>query len=518
MNRRLFLRNTLLGSTAVAVTPAVFLASCDATGKPIDLGFGTVGGLQVLVPPDEEWVNVFSDLPFKVATAASIGAYKNYLHLKGINSTFCYGYSDTMIWGPTLKLTKGQTANISFENSLQDVTNVHFHGLTIPSTSEEGVDEAVPYPGSTNYNFQVNNRAGLYWYHPQYDKVTGKQVAIGLGGLFMVEDAEEGALNLPSGTREVFIVLQDKRFNESDTMFYGPCVAEQMVGYLGETILVNGVHAPTKEVNTRIYRLRICNASTARIYNIGLTWDNAGTTDDIGMAVIGGDGGLLDATSAGVTSVLLAPGERVDVLVDFSDLPIDTVVNFKSKVFSGAGDYQGKGAFDMMRFKIIGPVQTETFTIPGPLSSIPVLTEAGLDVREINVQNGDLNADKAVADPLHMHEINSDGDAEGDTYDSSVINFTVPAGSSEVWNIKNDNGDEPVAIHIYGVQCQILERTGGRGVIKPWEKGWKDTILALPGETVKVIVPFLNEPGKYYLTATNLEMADSGMINSFEIV
>lgn len=406
---------------------------------------------------------------------------------------------------------------------MQDTTNVHFHGLTIPANSEDGIDNFVAFQDSTNYNFTVNNRAGMYWYHPHYDKSAGKQVNIGLGGLFMVEDSEEDSLGLPTGSREIFIVMQDKRFNDSDTMFYGPSISEQMAGYFGETILINGVHGPVKEVNTRIHRLRVINASTARIYNFGLTHVNdLGATEDVGLNIIGSDGGLVPASSS-VNSVLLAPGERVDILVDFSLMVPGTaeepkLITFKSKTFTGAGEFQGREAFDMMVFKVIGPVQTETFNIPGSLSSVPVLSEAGLNVRDIDVQNTGLTVDKARQDPAHMHEINSNDSAEGETYVSNVINFTVPAGSSEVWKINNNNGNEPVALHIYGVQCQIIERIGGRGNVKQWEKGWKDTILALPGETVRVIVPFTNEPGKYYLTSTNLEMADSGMVNSFEIV
>jgi FtsP/CotA-like multicopper oxidase with cupredoxin domain len=73
-------------------------------------------------------------------------------------------------------------------------------------------------------------------YHPHYQKTAGKQMNLGLGGLFLVEDSEETALNLPTGeNRETTIVIQDKRFNEDNMMFYGPNPGEQMAGYFGET-------------------------------------------------------------------------------------------------------------------------------------------------------------------------------------------------------------------------------------------------------------------------------------------
>ena len=506
MNRRSFLRNTLAGTTAVAVTPAAFLASCGT--DPVVPIFFSVGGVEVPAPP---FTTPFNTLPINSASSATLVANKNLANLIGITDTFCFGYSDS-VWGPTLKIQKGNPVSISLTNNVNETTNLHFRGLTIDAGNSDNVEDAISNGGSKTYNFTVNNRAGLYMYHPHYQKTAGKQMNLGLGGLFLVEDSEEGALNLPSGeNRETTIVIQDKRFNEDNMMFYGPNPGEQMAGYFGETILVNGVHGPFKNISTRIHRLRIANASTARIYNLGLTDQTTGL--EIPFTIIGGDCGLVKNTGGAINAVLLAPGERVDTLVDFSAIAVGTEVLMSSKVFSGGGDYQGSVGFDVMKF-VVDTNEAEGYTIPDSLSDLVELTEGDVtgETRNLNISNGNISQDEASNNTDSMHVIS------GETYDAGTVNYTVAAGTTEKWVFDNSEGKEPRAMHIYGVQFQILTREGGRGNTKLWERGWKDTVLMLPGEKVTCIVPFTVGAGKYNVVCTNLEHSDSGLMHTFEVV
>jgi len=506
MNRRSFLRNTIAGTTAVAVTPAAFLASCGEVTAPKPT-IGNVSGMQVPAPPFD---NVFNTLDVNSAIGAAIEASKNYAILIGINGTFCYGYTDS-VWGPTLKSTSGNSASITLTNSTTETSNLHFHGLTLDANLEDGIEGDVSDGGSKTYNFTVNDRAGLYWYHAHYQKTAGKQLNLGLGGLFLVEDNEEDVLNLPAGDQKsTTIVIQDKRFNEDNQMFYGPNIAERMAGYFGETILVNGIQGPFKNISTRIHRLRIANASTARIYNLSL---NLSTGEEVPFTIIGGDCGLLKTTGGSVTQILLAPGERLDTLVDFSTLAAGTEVFINSRVFGGAGDYQGAAGFDIMKF-VITNEEAETYSIPGSLSTIVDLTEGDVtgETRNMNISNDGISNDDALNNPDNMHGIN------GDAYDADVVNFTVNSGAIEKWVFDNSSGNEPRAMHVYGAQFQVLAREGGRGNVKIWERGWKDTVLMLPGEIVTIIIPFTVATGKYHVVCTNLEQADSGLINNFEII
>lgn len=508
MNRRSFLRNTLAGTTAIAVTPTAFLASCDGGGQEIldDVLFGEVGGITVPAPP---FTNDYASLDSLPANGAFITANKNFAIFLGTTGTFCYGYSDT-IWGPTLTANSGESVSLTVEADLAKDTNVHFHGLTLNADEHDGVEDVLANGSSKTYSFTVNNRAGMYWYHPQIKKVTGEQIGGGLGGLFVVSDSEETALNLPAGNlRSTTISIQDKRFNEDGMMFYSPNTAEKLTGYFGETVLVNGVSGPVKNVSSRIHRLRIINGSTARIYNLALDVIDG---DSIGFNVIGNDGGLLNSLGGAINQILLAPGERVDTLVDFSGLPLNTEIMLASKQFNDAGQYQGSTGFDILKF-VISQEEAETYTLPDDLSDITTLTEGDVtgETRTFDVKN-DISKEEATNNPDSMHTIN------GDTYKAGEVAFTVNSGAIEKWVIDNSGGSEPRVMHIYGVQFQVFSREGGRGNVRQWERGWKDTICVLPEEKVTLIIPFNNAPGIYHMTSTNQEHADTGLMNTFEIV
>lgn len=507
MNRRSFLRNTLAGTAAVAVTPAAFLASCGEIVPPATVF--AVGGLEVPAPP---FTNEFRTLNVNSASSATITASKNLLTLIGITETFCFGYNADSIWGPTLKITKGNTANITLTNNINETTNLNFRGLTLDASESDSVETGLENGGSKTYNFTVNNRAGLYMYQPHYQKSAGYQTHLGLGGFFLVEDSEESSLNLPEGElKSTTIVVSDKRFNDQNQMYYGPNPGEQMAGFFGGTILVNGIQGPFKNVSTRIHRLRIANGSNARIFNFGLT--DVATNADIPFRIIGGDCGLLKTTGGDITTILLAPGERVDTLVDLSAMAEGTEIMLNSRSFTGGGDYQGTLGFDIMKF-VITLAETETYSIPDSLSDVTTLTEGDVtgETRNLNISNGNITQDEAEQNTASMHVIS------GETYDAGTVNYTVTAGTTEKWVFNNTDGKEPRAMHIQGVQFQILSREGGRGTTKIWERSWKDTVLMLPGETVTCIVPFTVAPGKYNVVCTNLENSDSGLMHTIEVV
>jgi len=349
--------------------------------------------------------------------------------------------------------------------------------------------------GSFNYQFSVNQRAGLYWYHPHTHMRTASQVYKGLAGLFIVNDQEENSLNLPSGNMELPLVIQDKRLSASG-LNYNPSMSEMMTGFMGETILVNGVAFPYTEVSTKTYRLRVLNGSNARIYNLKLS-------NNSNFTIIGNDGGLLQ-TPETVNSILLSPGERLDLLVSFSGLTIGNELYLESSSFSNAGTSQGGQSFKIMKFKIINSA-TDNFIIPSSLSFIPALSSA------TNTRNFVLNE-------MHMsghHSMSGTHQINDKVFDENRIDETISPNTTEYWVFEN-KGIEPHPMHLHGVQFQVVERTGGRGLI-PSEKGWKDVVLVLPNEKVKIIVPFGSFPGKYVFHCHNLEHEDDGMMLQYLI-
>jgi FtsP/CotA-like multicopper oxidase with cupredoxin domain len=153
-------------------------------------------------------------------------------------------------------------------------------------------------------------RASTLWYHPHAHHRTAGQIHRGLAGFFLVSDDEEDALQLPRGEREVLLMLQDRRFDTPNPLSYEPSSTDHVVGMLGDTLFGNGVRLPRLDVSADRYRVRLLNASHARVYRLALSTGAP-------LTVIGNDGGLLGAAVT-VDSVYLGVGERIDVLLDFT--------------------------------------------------------------------------------------------------------------------------------------------------------------------------------------------------------
>ena len=493
MKRRKFIKNTGLGAGSILVGSAMtsFLAACDRNnnmmnmgGQPLSIKEGNFGRP---LP-----------VPSTVTGNATLTAQATSATING-NAISVLGYQANGILGPTIRINSGVNTNINFQNSLSEKSNIHWHGLKIPANMD-GHPEDVVNPGSSfNYQFNVNQRAGLSWYHPHPDGATARQAFQGLAGLFIINDAEEAALKLPSGMYEIPLVIQDKRFSSSG-ITYSPSMGEVMTGYMGETILVNGEASPFAEVTTRFYRLRILNGSNARIYNLTLS-------NNADLIIIGNDGGLLKTPST-VKNILLAPGERLDVLVNFAGLTVGTEVFLESKVFNNAGNAQGKQGFKIMKFKITQTV-SDSFIIPVSLSSFNTVSPSSSS----KTRNFIINA-MQMSGGMNMagiHRIN------GKTYDKNRIDETVAANATEIWVFDNSQGDEPHPMHLHGVHFQVFERSGGRGQIIASESGWKDTVLVMPGETVKIIIPFSTLTGVFVFHCHNLEHEDDGMMLQYQL-
>lgn len=438
-------------------------------------------------------------IPAVVGSTTTLTPQNVTANISGFGNVSGLGYTPNSLLGPTIKVNNGTAININLVNQLNEKTNIHWHGLKIPAAMDGHPDNTVNAGSTFNYNFTVNQRAGLYWYHPHAEMLTGKQVFQGLAGLFIVNDAEETALNLPSGNRELPLVIQDKRIS-AGSIPYAPSMMEVMTGLMGQYILVNGVYAPVHNVETAKYRVRILNGSNARIYNLALS-------NGASFTIIGNDGGLLTSPQS-VNSLLLGPGERADLIIDFSQTALNSELFLISKMFSGGGNAQGTQEFKIMKFKTTSQV-VDNFTTPATLSSINPLTESmATTSRNFDIQNTDMGSMNGSA---MTHTINNK------VFDTNRIDELIANGAIEVWTFDNTNGTEPHPMHLHGVQFQILSRTGGRNSLIPSEKGWKDMVLCMPGEKVKIIIPFNAYTGKFLFHCHNLEHEDSGMMGQYKV-
>ncbi len=375
--------------------------------------------------------------------------------------------------GPTLHANTGDSASINFSNGLSEQTSVHWHGMIVPTSADGGPLNAVTPGSSYSYQFLIKQRACLNWYHPHPHMLTGEQVCLGLAGAFIINDAEESALGLPSGIHEVPLIIRDASLDSTSNLIYNPTTT----GFDGKTPLVNGTRNPKLDVETALYRFRVLNGANARLFRLSLS---TGTP----FTLIGNDGGLLE-TSAQVGQIEFGPGERLDLLVDFRGLAVGAKVMLRDL----------NAGWDLLEFDVTRQV-TDAYIIPTTLSTITKLTNPVV-TRTFKFEG--------------MSKIN------GRVYDMSRIDFQVPFGQTERWQFTTGH-NAPHPVHVHGASFQVQSRSGGRGVMFPWERAWKDTVLLQDGETVEVLIRFDEYKGLYLLHCHKLEHEDMGMMSNFEVV
>lgn len=487
MTRREFIRSAGLSTAGSLIGSSILLNGChteeDMIGEPNWVVQGAFDR-QLPIPPevtgDVQLISQSISDEMLDGQITSLLSYRNGL------------------LGPLIRVAKGETINVLLQNNLGEDTNIHWHGLILPENMEGHPKDVYASGDSYNYVLPVQQRAGTYWYHPHSHMSTARQVFMGLAGMFIVSDDEEAALNLPSGENEIPVVIQDKRF-AGVSLDYSPSDDEIMTGYLGEQILVNGAFSPYASVCRGWTRLRLLNGSTARVYNLAMS-------DGMLFHVIGSDGGLL-AMPETVPGIMLAPGERADVLVDFSALDIGQEVFLVSNKFSRY-DLQGRQGFTIMKFRVEREA-SPGFSLPVNLSAINrIAPSSAVNTRVFDIASmiGDM------AGGMSRHAIN------GKSFDMGRVDETVGSGTTEIWEFDNLSGDEIHPMHIHGVQFQLLERIGGRGALIATEKGWKDTVLVMPGEKVSLIMTFPHYTGTFVFHCHNLEHEDDGMMMNYKII
>jgi FtsP/CotA-like multicopper oxidase with cupredoxin domain len=460
--------------------------------------------------------------------------------------------------GPIIRVKTGQRVRVNFQNNLpQGQTSiVHWHGLILPEDMDGHPRFAIE-PGQTYvYEFEVINRAGMNWFHPHPDMLTGQQAYAGLAGLFIVTDPEEAALKLPSEAYEVPIVLQDRTLDANNQLLYlgskigtsrnggmggmggmnnssrsgsGMGDMSSMMGFLGEKLFVNGKPNFILTAATRVYRLRILNGSNSRIYKLG--WSNGSP-----LTVIATDGSLL-TQPVERKYVMLAPGERIDVWADFSKLKIGTELALNSLAFSGAENVGGSNMGGMMGsgnapelgaamtlFKVkIARAETETRKLPSKLAALPLLRPEDA-----------INA--AQPRPVELSLQGMKWVMNGQPFEMNVATpqETVKLNSIEQWEIINklnpgammDAKGMAHPIHFHGVKFQVISRQVLPELAAGWQtvkdgyvdEGFKDTVMVMPGERVKLLMKFEKYSGLFAYHCHTLEHEDAGMMRNYRVI
>lgn len=433
--------------------------------------------------------------------------------------TEIWGYDGTLP-GPTIRSVRGRAVVVTHRNELDVPVVVHLHGGKTPPEHDGHPDDWIlpvsdTYPGpayaiqgghsvargSREYRYPMDQPAGTLWYHDHRMDFTGPQVYRGLAGFHLVTDDIEQALGLPSGRRDIPLMVMDRSFDAQGQFDYPsvdpslrtPGVESDFAsGVLGDCILVNGAAWPVLDVDTASYRFRILNASNARRYN--LTLDPAPATGPA-FTQIGSDGSLLPAPVER-SSVHIAPGERCDVVIDFTALAPDSVVTLRNALGSG-------GTRDVMQFRVSRSV-VDGVRIPDRLAPFePLREDAAVVSRRFWFSRGGTN-----------HEGMALWTVNGEPFSSDRIVARPRLGTVERWTIRALNVPHPFHIHL--APFQVVAREGDPGSV-PEVIGWKDTVGLDNGGSVELLIRFDGYRGTYVFHCHNLEHEDMRMMATFEV-
>ena len=347
------------------------------------------------------------------------------------------GYNGNFL-GPTLRMRKGERVALHVTNQLGMRTTTHWYGFHIPAAMDGGPHQMIEFGATWSPTFTVLNQASTYWYHPHLMPSfnwraadgTGAQVYMGLAAMMIVEDDEADALPLPTtyGVDEIPLILTDRAFNPDGTFldFTNPTDARVRKG---THAIVNGAITPTHTTHAQVIRFRLLNASNARIYYVGLS-------DNRSFHQIGSDGGLLP-TPVPLPRLRLAPGERAEILVDFSAdfgrtltlMSYAAELNaLESPVPAVMRDVMDTTDYPLVTFEV-GPAST----IPVPITSIPasLVPLVPYDVA------------KAVNELAPRQFVLANGAVmtiNGREMDIDTVNETVRLGDTEVWRSETPPG------------------------------------------------------------------------------
>lgn len=412
------------------------------------------------------------------------------------------GYNGTIL-GPTLIFEKGQTVTLNVHNQLGDTTTTHWHGLHIAPVNDGSPHTPIMDGETWSPSFGVMDNAATYWYHPHLHGKTLNQVVKGMAGFIIVRDAEEAALALPRtyGVDDVPLVFQWKTFD----------VAKQIVEMdeQDNDVLVNGVlRGSNLNLPAQVVRLRLLNGSSHRYFDFGFA-------NSLTFKQIASDGGLLDAPVL-MTKLMLAPGERAEILVDLSGKEGQTLTlrQFGTQLpqgYPGGAMMMGGGMmgvlddtdFDLMQISVTEPTAGAITSIPTALTTNTPYPQTGAPSRMFGL----------TAQPM-MSMTNFF--INGSKFNMETINFEVEMGQTEIWTLTNQTMMAH-PFHVHGLSFYVLSVNG---VAPPANlKGRKDVVTVPPMQgQVKIAVRFddfadLEIPYMYHCHILSHE--DTGMMGQF---
>lgn len=454
------------------------------------------------------------------------------LTMQNGTTTFITGYpSATMgfngnVLGPTLMMQAGQDVNINVLNSIGEESTVHWHGLHVSAENDGGPHSVIAANQTFSPAFTVLNKAATYWYHPHLHTNTDKQVSKGLQGMIIVKDAEEAALNLPRtyGVDDFPLIIQTKSIDPATgNIRYVSLDYSNSDGNKDDVKMVNATMNPYLNVPHQLVRFRLLNASDHRVFEFGLS------TAGVYFNQITSDGGLLVAPYT-INRLRLAPGERAEILIDFSIYAVGTnvqLMSFAAELPNGlwgaamSGLYINQTGyspnplngvnFSLLEFRVTPATATPITSYPSALATITRIPEG-----DANITRYKYFAEGGGGVPSVIGDHSSSS-----PYQENVVNERIKLNATEIWELESGDGQYH-PFHLHDVGFFILDRKKGSNAAvspSPGEQGLKDVVLINPGEIVRIITKFTDftsdVPFVYHCHI--LPHEDTGMMHQFTV-
>lgn len=403
------------------------------------------------------------------------------------------GYN-AQVPGPRLEVRPGDQVRIQFTNHLDQLSNLHFHGLHIPPTgTADNIFREIP-PGETAlYEFTVplDHPSALTWYHPHIHGSVADQVFRGLAGVIVVRGDLDTIPEIQAA-QEQFLILQDFDPNPS-SLVIDP--TRQFNGREGSLLTVSGKVNPAFTLATGdLLRFRVVNASPSRFYRLAL--------EDHPLYLIGTDGGGLE-TPVELEELLLGPGERADLLIQgiqkSGEYRLLNLPYSRGSMMMSGMDHSQPESQSLARIIYKGSVDPKP--LPTQLVSVEELPPTDL-VRQFTLAHGH---GTMAGQPIPFL-INDQ------LFDHHRVDTQVKLNTVEEWELINPEiMDHP--FHLHTNSFQIISRNTQP---EPY-RAWKDTVVVPEGETIRIRVRFSKYPGKTVYHCHILDHGDLGMMGIIEM-
>ncbi len=405
--------------------------------------------------------------------------------------------------GPTIMNTRGRHAVVQQINALPEIhptlrynvwSSTHLHGSASKPQFDGYASDITDVNSWKDYEYPNLQDARTLWYHDHGVHITAPNAYMGLAAMYILHDPVELALPIPHGAYDVPIVLRDAMFEDNGALLFDD---NGHSGVYGDVILVNGVPWPNMQVERRKYRFRILNASISRSYDYRLSTGEP-------LIVIGTDGGLMPHPQP-VANVRHGAAERYEVVIDFSKYQIGQRVVLENVSPPNNIDYDTIS--QIMAFDIVADASdTSNNEVPhdlNPNMKVMGLTEAdAMRTRhfEFKREGGNWTINGTTWDDV----VNSD-------YQFVLANPGFQ--DTEIWELSNPHGGWFHPVHIHLVDFKVLDRNGRAPF--DYEKGPKDVVYVGENETVRVLMKFENQQGRYMMHCHNLVHEDHDMMCQF---